>query len=104
MNVDSATSKRKRSPVLDGNETVEESCESEKRVSKKKKQTCAQDKREEQVKDTTDKLREKHGIRYSPMQFHIWSEMILLLQARVWLSHTLLQIYYLCEEVTKSCS
>ena len=41
LNVDSATSKRKRSPVLDGNETDEESCESEKRVSKKKKQSCA---------------------------------------------------------------
>ena len=28
------------------------------------------------LKDTIDKLREKHGTRYSPMQFCIWSEMI----------------------------
>ena len=47
---------------MDGNETDEESCESEKTVSKKNKQSCAQDEREEQVKDTIDKLREKHVI------------------------------------------
>ena len=76
LNVDSVTGKRKRSPGLDGNETDEESCESEKTVSKKKKRSCAQDEREEQVKDTIDKLREKHGTRYSPMQFRIWSEML----------------------------
>ena len=76
LNVDSVTSKRKRSPGLDGNETDEESCESEKTVPKRKKRSCAQDVREEQVKDTIDKLREKHGTRYSPMQLHIWSEMI----------------------------
>ena len=61
---------------MDGNETDEESCESEKTVSKKKKRSCAQEEREEQVKDTIDKLREKHGTRYSPMQLRIWSEMI----------------------------
>ena len=38
--------------------------------------SCAQEEREEQVKDTIDKLREKHGTRYSPMQLRIWSEMI----------------------------
>jgi len=38
--------------------------------------SCAQEEREEQVKDTIDKLREKHGTRYSPMQIRIWSEMI----------------------------
>ena len=37
LNVDSVTSKRKRSPGLDGNKTDEESCESEKTVLKKKK-------------------------------------------------------------------
>jgi len=58
---------------LDGKGTDEESCESEKMVSKKKKRLCAQEEREEQVKDTIDKLREKHGTRYSPMQFCIWS-------------------------------
>jgi len=42
----------------------------------KKKRSCAQEEREEQVKDTIDKLREKHGTCYSPMQFRIWSEMI----------------------------
>ena len=73
LNVDSVTSKRKRSPGLDGNETDEESCESDKTVSKKKKRSCSQDEREEQVKDTID---EKHGTRYSPMQFRIWSEML----------------------------
>ena len=52
------TSKRKRSPGLDGDE---ESCESEKTVSKKKKRSCVQEEREEQVKD---KLREKHGTCY----------------------------------------
>ena len=57
LNVDSVASKRKRSPGLDGNETDEESCESEKTVSKKKKRSCAQEEREEQVKDTVDKLR-----------------------------------------------
>ena len=62
LNVDSVTSKRKRSPVLDGNKTDEKSCESEKTMSKMKKQPCAQDEREEQVKDTIDKLRENHGI------------------------------------------
>ena len=68
--------KRKRSSGLDGNETDVESCESEKTVSKKKKQSCAQEEREEQVKDTVDKLREKHGTCYSPMQLRIWSEML----------------------------
>ena len=58
---------------MDGNKTDEESCESEKTVSQKKKRSCAQEEREEQVKD---KLREKHGIRYSPMQLRIWSEML----------------------------
>ena len=76
LNVDSVTSKRKRSPGLDGNETDEENCESEKTVSKKKRRSCAQEEREEQVKDTIDKLREKHGTHYSPMQLRIWSEMI----------------------------
>lgn len=76
LNVDSVTSKRMWSPGLDGNGTDEESCESEKTVSKKKQRLCAQEEREEQVKDTVDKLREKHGTRYSPMQFCIWSEMI----------------------------
>ena len=70
LNVDSVASKRKRTPGLDGNETDEESCESEKTVSKKK-QSCAQDEREEQVKDTIDKLGEKHGTRCSPMQLRI---------------------------------
>ena len=45
LNVDSVASKRKRTPGLDGNETDEESCESEKTVSKKKKRSCAQDER-----------------------------------------------------------
>ena len=76
LNVDSVASKRKRTPGLDGNETDEESCESEKTVSKKKQQSCAQDEREEQVKDTIDKLGEKHGTRCSPMQLRIWSEML----------------------------
>ena len=44
LKVDSVTSKRKQSPGLDGNETDEESRESEKTVSKKK-QSCAQDER-----------------------------------------------------------
>ena len=70
LKVDSVTSKRKQSPGLDGNETDEESRESEKTVSKKK-QSCAQDEREEQVKDTIDKLGEKHGTRCSPMQLRI---------------------------------
>lgn len=76
LNVDCVTSKRKWSPGLDGNGTDEESCESEKKRCQKKKRLCAQEEREEQVKDTIDKLREKHGTRYSPMQFCIWSEMI----------------------------
>ena len=69
-------SKRKRSPGLDGNETDEESCESAETVSKKKQRSCAQEEKEEQVKDTVDKLREKHGTRYSPLQLRIWSEML----------------------------
>ena len=69
-------SKRKRSPGLDGNETDEESCESAETVSKKKQRSCAQEEKEEQVKDTVDKLREKHGTRYSPMQLRMWSEML----------------------------
>ena len=76
LNVDSVASKRKWSPGLDGNETDEESCEPEKTVSKKKKRSCAQEEREEQVKDTVDKLREKHGTRYHPLQLRIWSEML----------------------------
>ena len=55
LNVDSVTSKRKRSPGLDGNETDEENCESEETVSRKKKRSCAQDEREEQVKNTIEK-------------------------------------------------
>ena len=51
LNVDSVTSKRKQSSVLDGNETNEDSCESEKAVSKMKKRSCAQN---ERVKETID--------------------------------------------------
>ena len=61
LNVDSVTSKRKHSSTLDGNEINEDSCESEKAVSKMKRRSCAQNEREEQVKDTIDKLGENHG-------------------------------------------
>ena len=75
LNVDSVTSKRKRSSVLDENETGEDSCESEKAVSKMKKHSCAQDEREEQINDTIDKQRELWHC-YNPMLFFIWSKMI----------------------------
>lgn len=41
-----------------------------------KKKKLSSEKREEQVMDTIDELKEKHGSAYTPMQFRIWSEMI----------------------------
>lgn len=41
-----------------------------------KKRKNVQEDREEQVQDTIDELKKKHGSAYTPMQIRIWSEMI----------------------------
>ena len=61
------TNKRKQSDVSD----------SESLPAKKPKKTIlSSEEREEQVMDTIEGLREKHGSAYTPMWFKIWSEML----------------------------
>ena len=43
-------------------------------IGKKKKKVA--EVRERKVDETVEKLREKHGISFTQMQYHIWSEMI----------------------------
>lgn len=70
--------KQKRSlSVDDENESDEDHQEpGKKSVSKKKKRSLAQEEREEEVQNTIDQLKEKHGSTYTPMQVRIWSEMV----------------------------
>ena len=46
------------------------------RGQKKKKKLSAQEEREEKVQRTIQKLKEKHGSSYTPMQIRIWSESV----------------------------
>lgn len=54
-----------------------ESSDSEIPSAKKlKKKRLSSEEREEHVMDTIEELKEKHGSSYTPMQFRIWSEMM----------------------------
>ena len=72
-----STGKQKRSlSVDDGNESDEDHQEPGKKPVSKKKWSLAQEEREEEVQNTIDQLKEKHGSTYTPMQVQIWSEMV----------------------------
>ena len=73
----SASDKRKRghnhsAQQLDSDE---ENYQLSKQPAPKRKRVSAEE-REDRVQSTIDKLKEKHGPEFTPMQFRIWSEMI----------------------------
>lgn len=69
------TSKRRPTRESDEDETDEDT-EVMQRGQKKRKKNSAQEEREEKVQRTVQKLKEKHGSSYTPMQIRIWSESI----------------------------
>ena len=66
--------KRKQCQSLNHDENVSD--EEAWQAPKSKKKKTLQEEREERVQSTIEKLKEKHGSCFTPMQVRIWSEMI----------------------------
>ena len=60
---------------LDENESDEDTSQTAKRPSVKKRKIL-QEEREERVQSTIEKLKEKHGAGFTPMQIRIWGELV----------------------------
>lgn len=70
------TGRRRPARESDGDE-LDEDTDVVQRGQKKRKKLSVQEEREEKVQCTIQKLKEKHGSLYTPIQIHIWSELII---------------------------